>query len=545
MTEYKIMDGFLFKQMIINGAFNLKNNHQKINNLNVFPVPDGDTGTNMYLTMMEGVEKLQSNDESSIIKVTQILSDALLMGSKGNSGVILSQFFSGIHEYINNLQKNSVDVKEFIESWISGYQKAYAAVIEPVEGTILTVLRESIELTVKQKDKINTIKEVIQTIIRNAKISLRKTPDLLPILKESKVVDSGGAGFIFIIEGMLLYLNNIKLKDEDINELYLKANHRNHNINENIELKYTFCTEFIIKLNKNNQFGIDEYKKTMNSYGDSLILFTDDDLLKIHIHTNFPDNVLKQLLLCGTLVKSKIDNMKKQNKEFIWNNQTKNNKYFLVTFVDDLSEDIEKTFKELHSDIVINLQTKNYSSEDLNLIFNKINSEIIVVFPNGPEIISVIENLSKLEPSLNIKIMPTKNIVESYNALLVFQHDLSLEENLNNIQMNMKKIKISKIINLKYLSKIQTETVDLDGFSSCFQEKIIENHKDLVVLAKNLLTKMIDKTNSFLTIFYDKQTIFEKNLEKIESFLEKKFPELEIEKIESDNNVYPYIFSLE
>ncbi|WP_341266729.1 DAK2 domain-containing protein [Candidatus Phytoplasma fraxini] len=547
MKEYKIIDGFLFKQMIINGTFNLKKNHQEINNLNVFPVPDGDTGTNMYLTMMEGVRKLQNINETSIVKVTKILSDALLMGSKGNSGVILSQFFSGIHEYIYNLKKKNINSNEFIDSMVSGYKKAYASVIEPVEGTILTVFRESIEATFKQKDKIKTIKEVIQTIIKNAKISLSRTPMLLSVLKQSKVVDSGGKGFIFIVEGMLLYLENIWLKDDDIiNTSYLQEK---HHINKNTELKYIYCTEFIFKLNQNNQFDIDEYKKTMNSHGDSLILFTDNNLLKIHIHTNFPDNILKEFLPLGTLVKSKIDNMQKQKKDFIASNQVSNNKkliqYSLVTFVNGFGEDIEITFKELHSDIVINLQKKKYSSNDLQSIFNKIKAEIIIVFPNEHEIISMIEKIRQLQPHLNIQIMPTRSVVEIYNALLVFQHDLSLEENLNNIHMNMQKIKISKIIDSKYLNNIKKEKLDLDGFASLFQENIIENHKDLFFLAKNLLTKMINKKNIFLTIFYYKKDIFKKNLKKIESFLAKKFPDLEIEKIEIDNNIYPYIFSLE
>ncbi|AYJ00994.1 hypothetical protein CWO85_00355 [Candidatus Phytoplasma ziziphi] len=541
MTEYRIIDGDLFKKMIINGAFNLKKNHQQINDLNVFPVPDGDTGTNMQMTMMEGVKKLQLINDSSIITVTKVLADALLMGSKGNSGVILSQFFSGIHDYIDRLQKNKINVEEFISSLVNGYQKAYEAVIEPVEGTILTVLRESIEETVKQKEEIKTIKQVIQITIENAKISLQKTPNLLPVLKKSKVVDSGGAGFIFILEGMLLYLDNVELENDDVQDFDLKSNHDIHEISD---FKNQYCTEFIIKLNNLDKFDINNYKKQMSYYGDSLILFKNNDLLKIHIHTNNPDDVLQNLLLHGQLIKSKVDDMKKQHSEFIANNKNENKedlvKYSIITFVSEYEEkEVFDTLKELQSDFVINLKTKDFSIENLNKIINKVDAENIVLFPNEPKVISIIEEVCKLYPQLKIQIIPTESIHEIYSALLVFNKTISLKENLDNIQKNMKKVKLGKILNFK------KEQINLDIFSSIFENKTIESDKDLILLVKNLLKKMISSKNNFLTIFYHKENVFEKNLEKIELFLEKEFPNLEIEKIKNNNNIYPYVFVLE
>ncbi|WP_284928204.1 DAK2 domain-containing protein [Candidatus Phytoplasma sp. AldY-WA1] len=539
MIEYEIIDGDLFKKMIINGAFNLKKNHQKINDLNVFPVPDGDTGTNMQMTMMEGVKKIQLINDSSIITVTKVLADALLMGSKGNSGVILSQFFSGIHDYIDNLQKNKINVEEFISSLINGYQKAYEAVIEPVEGTILTVLRESIEETVKKKEEIKTIKKAIQITIENAKISLNKTPNLLPILKKSKVVDSGGAGFIFILEGMLLYLDNVELENDDDQDFDLKLN---HDINEISDFKNQYCTEFIIKLNNLDKFDINNYKKQMSCYGDSLILFKNNDLLKIHIHTNNPNDVLKNLLIHGKLIKSKIDDMKKQHSEFISGNKNKEKlaKYSIITFVSEFEEEeIFDTFKELQSDFVINLNKENFSIENFNKIINKVNAKNIILFPNEPKLIPIIEEACKLNPQFKIQIIPTESIHESYSALLVFNKTLSFKENLNNIQKNMKKVKLGKIVNFK------KESTNLGVFSSIFENKTIESNKDLILLVKNLLKKMISSQNNFLTIFYHKENVFEKNLEKIELFLEKEFPNLEIEKIKNNNNIYPYVFVLE
>ncbi|MDC9032122.1 DAK2 domain-containing protein [Columbia Basin potato purple top phytoplasma] len=547
MAEQKIIDGNLFKKMIINGTFYLKKNYQKINNLNVFPVPDGDTGTNMQMTMMEGVKKLQLINDSSIIQVSKVLSDALLMGSKGNSGVIFSQFFSGIYDYISSLKKNNINAEEFIDSMISGYKKSYSSIVEPVEGTILTVLRESIEETVKKKKEINTIKRALQIIIENAKISLSKTPDLLPILKQYKVVDSGGAGFICFLEGMLLFLDDVQLENDDITFLDLKVN---HNIEKNSELKYKYCTEFIIKLNSSNDFDVEDQKQKMTNYGDSLILLKDSDLLKIHIHTNNPDNILTKLSKYGTLVKSKIENMKEQYHNFISKEKHKNDskvsRYSVITFVSSSGKEIENTFKDLQSDIVLNLYKNFLSVEKLNKIINEINAEIIVIFPNQSDIIPIIKETCELNPKLKIEIIPTNDIVESYISLLVFDKNISLQKNLTNMKNYMQKIQIGKIIDSRYLENKIDHKLDLDCFVSYMKNKIIENNKDLILLTKNLLKKMISKKNNFLTIFYHKQTFLKRNLEKIESFVEEHFPNLEIEKIENNNSQkYPYIFVLE
>ncbi|MDV3171103.1 MAG: DAK2 domain-containing protein [Candidatus Phytoplasma stylosanthis] len=548
MVDVKTIDGHLFKKMIINGTLNLKRNYQKINNLNVFPVPDGDTGTNMQMTMMEGVRQIQLINNSSIIEISKVLSNALLIGSRGNSGVILSQFFAGFHEHINNLKKNNINAEELIDSMIIGYQKSYKSVIEPVEGTILTVLRESIDNTKNKKKEIRTIKEALQIIIENAKKSLKKTPNLLPILKEFNVVDSGGTGFIFILEGMLLYLENVELEDkkEDVNFFNFDEK-KEHNIKKIKNLKYRYCTEFIIKLKDPNNFSIEKHKEKMKKYGNSLILLKYNDLLKIHIHTNENELILKKLLLYGDLIKSKIDDIGKQNQYFIEDNYKKNNnkkenKYFIITFGD--SEEIKNIFKELKVDYIIDMKQKNSLIKVLDKIFNNVNSENIILLPNKYEDINILKKYAKKKNHLNIKIINTKNIGEIYIVLLTFDISISLEKNLKNIKENIKKIKVGEVMNSIFYNK-EKNIFPKEHFLSIFKKKIIENNKDLFIITKNLLKKMIHNFNNFLTIFYDSNDISKKNLSKIEFFLEKKFPNLEIEKIQNDNEIYPYVFVLE
>ncbi|WP_334330953.1 DAK2 domain-containing protein [Candidatus Phytoplasma prunorum] len=317
MINTKKINADLFKKMITNGAINLKNNYKKIDNLNVFPVPDRDTGNNMKMTMMEGIKEINKIKSNSIIKIAEVLSKALLIGAKGNSGVILSQFFDGIYIKLKEINKNTINISDFMQTLICGYKKAYQAVLEPTEGTILTVIRESVENMKEKEYKDKDIKELMQKIIKNSEISLEKTPQLLPILKKAKVVDSGGAGFIEILKGMLMFLQGNKLKydnkdkEEETNNFEFI-----HNLNIE-ELKYIYCSEYIINLKNNNEINKEKIKKSLYNKGDSIVLIINENILKLHIHTNNPDIILNYLLNYGELNKIKIDNMKQQCQKII------------------------------------------------------------------------------------------------------------------------------------------------------------------------------------------------------------------------------------
>ncbi|MBP3059500.1 DAK2 domain-containing protein [Texas Phoenix palm phytoplasma] len=548
--EKKIIDGNLFKQMIINGTLHLKNNHEIINNLNVFPVPDGDTGTNMQMTMMEGVKKLSLTNDCSIIEVAKILNDALLIGSKGNSGVILSQFFSGIYEQIKIFKKKEINIEEFIQSLVSGYKKAYDSILEPVEGTILTVLRESIEKVKEKKRDIHSIKKLIQELIKYSKISLNNTPYLLDVLKQSNVVDSGGAGFISFLEGISMYLNNIPIKEikkERLSDIFSETEISHNNLKET-EIKYNYCTEMVIKLFPNIKFNKEEKEKEFSSKGDSLILIKKDELIKIHIHTNHPEFILNNLSFYGELVKCKIDNMKEQNKNIVnSNNQKKANKDEYVIISVFSGKEVQSIFKELKVDYLINNKKEDSFFEDLRNILSNLEREKnknIIILPNNKQMLFKTIQLTKKYSELKIHIIKTENIAQGYSALLAFDENLSLKENLTNMKVNIQKNKIGEIT---YANKINTEKYnkEKDNFLALLQGKVVDYHKDLIFLAKKLLKQIITSKNNFLTIFYHKKPIFEKQLSQLEFFVEKQYPHLEIEKIKNDNHLSPYILILE
>ncbi|MFR0367744.1 DAK2 domain-containing protein [Candidatus Phytoplasma palmae] len=546
--EKKIIDGNLFKQMIINGTLHLKNNHEIINNLNVFPVPDGDTGTNMQMTMMEGVKKLLLTEDCSIIEVSKILNDALLIGSKGNSGVILSQFFSGIYEQIKIFQKTEINIDEFIQSLVNGYKKAYDSILEPIEGTILTVLRESIEKVKEKRKNIHSIKKLIKELIKYAKISLNKTPDLLDVLKQSNVVDSGGAGFISFLEGVYLYLDNNpveEIKEEKLSDIFTE-NEISHNIFKETEIKYNYCTEMVVKLFPNIEFNKEAKEKELSSIGDSLILIQKDELIKIHIHTNNPEFILNNLSLYGKLVKCKIDNMKEQNKNIVkLNNKKKINKDEYVIISVFSGKEVQNIFKELKVDYLINNKKEDSFLEELKNILNTVDKDKnIIILPNNKQMLFKTIKLIESYSELKIEIIKTENIAQGYSALLAFDENLSLKENLTNMKVNIQKNKIGEIT---YANKLNIEQYnkEKDSFLALLQGKVVDYHKDLIFLAKKLLKKIITSKNNFLTIFYHKKPIFEKQLSQLEFFVEQKYPHLEIEKIQNDNHLSPYILILE
>jgi DAK2 domain fusion protein YloV len=565
MTYHKIIDGVLFKKMVINGTINLKNNYQKINNLNVFPVPDGDTGTNMQMTMTEGIEKLKFIDESSVVKVSKVLSDALLISSKGNSGVILSQFFLGIYEQINTFHKDTIDISQFIDSFVNGYKKAYEAVMEPIEGTILTVLRESIEAVHKKKN-FKTFKDVFQYMIKHAKKSLNKTTDLLPVLKKFNVVDSGGAGFVCILEGMLKALENKKIIDEK-EDLLKKVTNYSENIEHVIEgnIKYIYCTEYIIQLKPESYFDLEIQKKKLLEIGDSLILLENNGLVKIHIHTNMPGKVLTNLLQYGTLKRCKVDNMKEQNKNVIKQKKDDNFLqlgYSLITVVSN--EEIKNIFKDMNVNYIINKSdqyNKIVSSKEFSKIFQQLKPSHIIVLTNGEENKLAIKKSLKSYPDLKVNLVETKNIAESYSALLSFDETISLKDNLENMKKNIKKNKIGEVVHLQKNNKFFADSLNINkenlneilesleahkhNYLAILEEKLLYNHLDLNTLTKNLLKKMINANNKFLTIFYDYKKVSPENLNQIEDFLTNQYPFLEVEKIENDDEIHPYMFILE
>tara|TARA_B100001939_G_scaffold295901_1_gene269600 strand:- start:2389 stop:4020 length:1632 start_codon:yes stop_codon:yes gene_type:complete len=540
----KEINGLLFKKIVTNGAIKLKNHYKEIDHLNVFPVPDGDTGTNMQMTMMSGVKEIKISNSESIVEISKALSRGLLMGARGNSGVILSQFFRGIYSGLSKLEKNFATVSEFIDALVSGYQMAYRAVMEPVEGTILTVVRESAERVLRDKEKFNSIKDVLECYLTQANITLEKTPELLPVLKEAGVVDSGGAGLIKIVEGMILALEDkILNENEKIEES--SDYHGAHNLGE-VEITYGYCTEFIIKLRDHEKFNQSDLRDPLTKLGDSLVFVQDEDLLKVHIHTDEPGIAITLGQKYGDLQTLKADNMRLQNQEILSKKDepTKElNDYAILSVCS--GEGIKQIFKDLGVDNVIDGgQSMNPSTEDFIKSIEKVFANNIIIFPNNKNIIMSAKQTQELLPEKNIHVVETKSISQGYAAMIAFDPTMKIKENLdvmNEVIENMSYGSITSSIRDTNLDGLE---IKKDDYISLLNGKIISSNSDLTETGKVLLKKMIKPDSEILTIFVGNNTN-KKTLETFKTYVRTFNSDVEIESIDGKQNIYFYLFAVE
>lgn len=540
----KEINGLLFKKIVTNGAIKLKNHYKEIDHLNVFPVPDGDTGTNMQMTMMSGVKEIKISNSESIVEISKALSRGLLMGARGNSGVILSQFFRGIYSGLSKLEKNFATVSEFIDALVSGYQMAYRAVMEPVEGTILTVVRESAERVLRDKEKFNSIKDVLECYLTQANITLEKTPELLPVLKEAGVVDSGGAGLIKIVEGMILALEDkILNENEKIEES--SDYHGAHNLGE-VEITYGYCTEFIIKLRDHEKFNQSDLRDPLTKLGDSLVFVQDEDLLKVHIHTDEPGIAITLGQKYGDLQTLKADNMRLQNQEILSKKgePTKELKDYAILSVCS-GEGIKQIFKDLGVDNVIDGgQSMNPSTEDFIKSIEKVFANNIIIFPNNKNIIMSAKQTQELLPEKNIHVVETKSISQGYAAMIAFDPTMKINENLdvmNEVIENMSYGSITSSIRDTNLDGLE---IKKDDYISLLNGKIISSNSDLTETGKVLLKKMIKPDSEILTIFVGNNTN-KKTLEIFKTYVRTFNSDVEIESIDGKQNIYFYLFAVE
>lgn len=540
----KEINGLLFKKIVTNGAIKLKNHYKEIDHLNVFPVPDGDTGTNMQMTMMSGVKEIKISNSESIVEISKALSRGLLMGARGNSGVILSQFFRGIYSGLSKLEKNFATVSEFIDALVSGYQMAYRAVMEPVEGTILTVVRESAERVLRDKEKFNSIKDVLECYLTQANITLEKTPELLPVLKEAGVVDSGGAGLIKIVEGMILALEDkILNENEKIEES--SDYHGAHNLGE-VEITYGYCTEFIIKLRDHEKFNQSDLRDPLTKLGDSLVFVQDEDLLKVHIHTDEPGIAITLGQKYGDLQTLKADNMRLQNQEILSKKDepTKELKDYAILSVCS-GEGIKQIFKDLGVDNVIDGgQSMNPSTEDFIKSIEKVFANNIIIFPNNKNIILSAKQTQELLPEKNIHVVETKSISQGYAAMIAFDPTMKINENLdvmNEVIENMSYGSITSSIRDTNLDGLE---IKKDDYISLLNGKIISSNSDLTETGKVLLKKMIKPDSEILTIFVGNNTN-KKTLETFKTYVRTFNSDVEIESIDGKQNIYFYLFAVE
>jgi DAK2 domain fusion protein YloV len=551
------VSGTLFKKMVTNGAVNLKNNHKEIDHLNVFPVPDGDTGTNMQMTMMAGIKEVNSLDSQSIVDISKILSRGLLMGARGNSGVILSQFFRGVYSEIAKIDNGSATIKEFIQALVGGYQMAYRAVMDPVEGTILTVVRESAEKVLRESDNLNSVEEVLKLYLEQARETLIQTPELLPVLKEAGVVDSGGAGFIRIIEGWVMALEGNMLNEQEVlSQVQTKEHYHGAENLGQVDIKFGYCTEFIVRLHKPEKFTEKYMKDPLSQMGDSLVVVTDDDLLKVHVHTNQPGVALTLAQKYGDLLTIKIENMRIQNETILANDDHKHvevketpkvakkkSKYGIIAVAS--GSGIKDAFTELGVDLVIDGgQTMNPSTEAFVKAVEDLNADHIIILPNNKNIILSAEQTLDLIPDRSIRVLKTKSIAQGYSSLMAFDPTVDLDDNfesMTEIVSNMRSGEVTYAVRDTEINGVQIKNGDFIGITKG-EIKVSTNSRLETTL--KLLDDMIDSSREIVTIFYGND-YDEDELDLIVGHAKKLNPDIEVDLIDGKQDIYTYILAVE
>ncbi len=539
----KTINGAIFKEMLISGAANLSNQHQRIDSLNVFPVPDGDTGTNMSMTFSAGVKSAVDACTDQFAILAKTLSKGLLMGARGNSGVITSQIFRGFYQATTG--KEEVDVNDLANAFKKGSEVAYKAVMRPVEGTILTVIRESSTDAMQylNENPDITIEEYMDKLIEFAYVSLEHTPELLPVLKEVGVVDSGGAGLLVILEGFKAALegNPFKLEENTGAVMTVASDIENG--------EFGYCTEFIIKLDDNGAaiFSEDKFKNALGKLGDSIVVVQDEELVKVHVHTLTPGDALNMGQRYGEFLKLKIENMQEQHNELQTSEATVNKvqeekEYALIACV--AGEGLKQLFTEYRCDEIISGgQTMNPSTEDFVEAIKKVNAKHIFLLPNNSNIILAAQQAAVVMDDLNIHVLTTKTIPEGLSACIMFNPEATIEDNLEEMNQAIAHVKTGQVTYAIKDTTFEGLEIKEGDYMGMFEKNIVSSNTDEYSVIVDLLKNMIDEDSELLTIICGENSTSEM-VEKVSEYIQEN-TDLEIEVIEGTQPVYSYIFAVE
>ena len=542
----KFLNGNLFKTLVANGCQSLINDIDRINDLNVFPVPDGDTGTNMKLTIEGGVKAIINDDEPSIGLTSKKLAKAMTMSARGNSGVILSQFFKGLSLGLEN--KDKVNAKELAYAFSLGVKQAYNVVSKPTEGTMLTVMREASEVAINNQESFEFIEDFFACFIKEAHASLDRTPELLPVLKQAGVIDSGGAGYNRIIEGMVEALDGNILVAQQAYEKEMKAQVGHFDADSVLEFGY--CTEFILQLQNSKvnvkEFDINIIINFLNTIGDSIVAFKDDDIVKVHVHTFTPGKVIDYCQQFGEYITFKMENMSVQHSEISTVEEAKEHKNIAIVAVSS-GEGISETFKELGVDeIVSGGQTMNPSSEDFIKAFDKLNADNIIVFPNNKNIIMAAKQASEVYQKAKVIVIETNSIAKCYSALTML--DLSsndLNSIIDDIMMTIDNVVDAEITYSIRDSKINDVEINKDDFMGFVNHKIVCSTSNKLETFKQVFDHVINTYEKEVVSIIVGKDVTEKEKEDILSYVNENHRYVEVGFIEGKQDIYSFIISFE
>lgn len=531
--------GKQYKELLINAANNLANHKNEIDSLNVFPVPDGDTGTNMTLTITSGVSAIQDLVIDDVGEIARTFSKGILMGARGNSGVILSQIFRGLANGLAN--KQSITPRDFVVALQDAKTTAYKAVMKPVEGTILTVMRETSEYVNKNINKYNTFEELFDAIVSEATKSLNRTPELLPVLKEVGVVDSGGAGLVKVFVGMQAYFKGETIKIDESTLTKTTEFLKDQRTGE----EFGYCTEFLIELDKEianyNTFDQAKLKNDLTKLGDSIVVVQDEDIVKVHVHTLTPGDVLNLAQKYGEFIKIKIENMTEQHNEFVEKVEEKETIIIAVA----PSEGIGNMFISVGVDyIVFGGQTMNPASEDFAEIIKKTNCKNAIILPNNSNIIMAASQVKELLPEVNVEVIPTKNIPQGLTAAMIYSTGVDFEENIKEMTNIIKDVKAGQITYSIRDTEIDGIKIKKGDYMAMSDGNIVAADKNKIKATKKLLDELISEDNEIITLIIG-EDVTEKEKEDILKYLEEKYEDLEVEVHIGNQPVYSFIIGVE
>ena len=544
--------------MIKLGARHLYLNADYVDSLNVFPVPDGDTGTNMNLSMTSGANEVEANAVTHIGETAGALSKGLLMGARGNSGVILSQLFRGFGKAIEN--EAFLDGKKFASALQYGVETAYKAVMKPVEGTILTVAKDAANVGVEVSKTTDDVIEVMEAVVRESKASLERTPDLLAVLKEVGVVDSGGQGLVYVYEGFLASLKGEGLPertdDQAMKEMINEQHHFSLQGFMNTEdIVYGYCTEFMVKFEEeklaNNPYDESNYRQELSQFGDSLLVISDDDVAKVHIHSEEPGDVLSYSQKYGSLIDIKIENMREQHINLVGENhnvhkttksETTKHPYAIVTVA--MGSGIAELLKSVGASAVIEGgQTMNPSTEDIVKAIQEVGAERVLILPNNKNIIMAAEQAAEII-GIEAAVVPTRTVPEGFSAILAFNPEAEVSVNANAMTEAASHVKTAQVTHAVRDTTIDGLTIKKGEYMGIADGKIVTTHASIEEVTKVLLSKIIDDEAEIVTVLYGEGVTTE-DASVLESYIEDNFDHVEAELYNGNQPLYPYIISVE
>lgn len=539
------ISGKLFKDMLASGMNNLTNHSAEVDSLNVFPVPDGDTGTNMSLTFSSGVNDAIKVEEDHVGKVAKVLSRGLLMGARGNSGVITSQIFRGFFQSVEHLE--DMDALQLAQALVNGSRVAYRAVMRPVEGTILTVVREAADYTYAYTvtEEITDCIKVMEKMVLEANESLLRTPELLPVLAEVGVVDSGGKGLCIILEGFLSAMKGEVIAPSNDASSYDSAQTKI----EGGEEDFGFCTEFILHLTPTGikHFSEEDFKNELATIGNSIVCVQDDDLVKVHVHTLEPQTAIKMGKRRGRFMKLKIENMQEQHDNILEKEEeeevvAEHKKYAIITVAP--GKGIDAMFKELRADIVVGGgQTMNPSTEDFVSAIGKVNADHIIILPNNSNIVLAANQACQVCEDKDIHVLPTKTIPQGLSACIMFNPEVDIEDNLAEMQEAIDHVKSGEVTYAIKDTTYEGLEIKKDEYMGIYGKAIVVSDPDMMASTKALLDKMLDEDSELVTLIYGDTATLEQ-AEEIAEYIEDT-SDAEVEIHEGNQPVYSFIIGVE